>query len=140
MSKEENNKQKVFSRELTEGYYNFNVTINGNFKNTLEFLKEKGYDALAKNNIAGKNMYILDKPVKYTDDYSVSSDGTKVLISPQDASRLYDEYGFVPDKTDVQTTDYYFIYDYAPGQDGLYDYFVRIPAQQLPDYLSKYVK
>lgn len=140
MSKEENNKQKVFSRELTEGYYNFNVTINGNFKNTLEFLKEKGYDALAKNNIAGKNMYILDKPVKYTDDYSVFSDGIKVLISPQDASRLYDEYGFVPDKTDVQTTDYYFIYGDAPGQDGLYDYFVRIPAQQLPDYLSKYVK
>lgn len=140
MSDEENAVQKVFSNKTDYGYYDFTVSMNGYFKNTLEFLSQKGYDTLIKNNILSSDFAITEEPIEFnhTVPYSYTVDCEQITISADDASKVYDEYAFREEKDSEQK--YYCLYSRKNDTDNKYDYFIKIPVGELPDYLRKYVK
>ncbi len=139
MSEEENAVQKVFSNKSEYGYYDFTVSLNGYFENTLKFLKQKGYDTLIKNNILSSDFAITEQPIDFSNTvpYSSAVNCEQIIISPEDASKLYDEYAFKEEDDSEKT--YYCLYSQENDINNKYDYFIRIPVDKLPDYLVKYI-
>lgn len=138
ISKEENIKLKIFDDKPIKDFYECHISINGNYKNTLEFLKDVGYGNLVKNYILRDGLFITENiPVS---DGDMLTEANMVLLDNIDAQKLYDEYAFSEDLDNENTTDCYYVFGKNQDEKYKYNCFVKIPKNQMPDYLLKYVK
>lgn len=152
ISREHNENKGAFINTGTENYYWFNLTINSAYKNTIAFLKEKGYNDYARNAFAG-NMYIDGSTFtvsngKYThkgktneyDEFIMDTVNMKKL-SFEDAAKII-ELSKSLNRDDVpKDGNYYYIFCHRGGS-ILYssEKCCVIPSDNIPDYLKKYLK
>lgn len=145
LSEEENNTYKVFKDYETEGrYYSyyFDIQITPEFKNTVAFLKEKGYYNNARESFV-QNMYISTAPVE-TDEEKLQrchlAEAT-ALLETADAQQLFDETAAVPYDSDIVQGENYYVFC-SGGKDEYYclgSECFSFKADELPEYLRKYV-
>lgn len=164
-SKEENDRlhyfdDSVYGENAMPNYtYGIGVGINGNYKNTLEFLRENGYYDDIINEIAS-NLSILKIPVtketeesdfteeiyRYKNDtgryeeFYVNTDDL-VYLQAQDAKALAELILITPDCTGKQGSAYY-IYSFPKDERTVLTFGDRITAfdsENLPEVLKKYV-
>ena len=148
-SPKENKKSKIFVDDGREHYYNFSLTLNRNYVNTINFLKEKGYYDLIRNNISerfciAKDTFTRDV-TSYTYhgekntylDFQVAPDST-VKISSEDGKQIFDL--IMSQKySDLAMGENYLILC-EPSQ-TLYssNYALCLPAGELPEFIKKYL-
>lgn len=148
-SPKENKKSKIFVDDGRKHYYNFSLMLNRNYVNTINFLKEKGYYDLIRNNISerfciAKDTFTRDV-TSYTYhgekntylDFQVAPDST-VKISAEDGKQIFDL--IMSQKySDLSMGENYLILC-EPSQ-TLYssNYALCFPAGEMPEFIKKYL-
>lgn len=164
-SKEENDRMhyfddSVYGESARPNYpYGFGIGINGNYKNTFEFLRENGYYDDIINEISS-NLSILKIPVtketeesnfneniyRYKndtgnyDEFYINTDDL-VYLQIQDAKALAELILITPDCSEKQGDSYY-IYSFPKDERNVLTFGDRITAfdsENLPEILKKYV-
>ncbi len=152
-SSEENKKEKIFkdNDESRNHYYNFSVNLNKHYKNTFDFLKEKGYYDLIRNNVS-ENMFIVtksiirdeinyiygDKKDRYMDMRIFESD--LIAVDAEDAKNIFDMC-LVNEYSELAMGENFLVYCGNHHYDGYYAsaYMYSFPKEKMPEFLRKYV-
>ena len=168
LSYQKNKERNVFR---TDGYYKenesdinneyrtkaFNFSINPNYKNTISFLKEKGYyDEIAE--MTSEKFYFLKEPfvlenepdknienVGYTREMSYKEEVLSVeeekcvKISKEDARILFDMI-FEGRKRATEAGEYYAVFCKSDSYGGMWltERCIEFKKDELPDFLKKY--
>ncbi len=136
-------------------YYNFDITINSNYKNAMAFLKEKGYYNLAVSKVAD-GMYItkdthnrdkqeteyydyLDAPAAKVYSNHNLNETEVVKIDLEDAKLLINEH-IAGNEYPDETGENYLVF-IRDGNSALYtsSRCMAFTPETLPEYLIKYV-
>ena len=142
-----------------ENYYGLYRAINPNYKNTIKWLYDNGYGDLIRYN--SNAAYYIEKDAqsanrRHKNDVARDNQSTETeysadkfaKIDPSDVGALIDfAYGYVENSND--DTPMYFIYAIGNPETGditaqaqRYGYLnsiIGVSAEQLPDFLAKYV-
>lgn len=142
-----------------ENYYDLYRVINPNYKNTIKWLYDNGYGDLIRYN--SNAAYYIEKDAqsanrRHKNDVARDNQSTETeysadkfaKIDPSDVGALIDfAYGYVENGND--DTPMYFIYAIGNPENGditaqaqRYGYLnsiIGVSAEQLPDFLAKYV-
>lgn len=147
-----NEKTHLFKPDGREYYYNFSICINLNYTNTLDYLKEKGYYDLIRNNISDK-FSMVKTPVKreltrYTykgeeskyGDFTVISDDM-VRISKEDGFKLFD-ICMERNHGEMEPGENYIVRTTGDTNSIFYasNYTISFKEDKLPEFLLKYLQ
>lgn len=158
MSKDDNDKLRVFNGSYDKHYYSFNLGINENYTNTMALLDKLGYTELVRTRVADEaSITILKYPVESTENgyivngktYTKNSDtDTKlakdeVELSKKDAALLMQNPGVIKNTDDLKGNVYPVRInnpDYRDSYYGVHDLIYSISADDMPEYLQKYLQ
>ena len=139
-SERENKTEKIFKTGYGNDYMYFDITINGNFTNTISFLKDKGYYNQFYGLLFKKGMYVTKGAYEesYLETGEVFTSSNVVFVNETDGYGLYDRYAFrVCNDSDGEK--YYYIYSSDAYDNKLaQNYIFMVPEKELSEYIEKY--
>ncbi len=148
-----NSEYDPFDNEAKYVYLNFRLTLNANFKNTYNFLKEKGYyDTIIKQ--LGQGIVICKEPIFSAGEIctykGVTGEFSEFIISRNDCvdlegidEQVLAEVMATQRSTEISDGKSYMVYvGLSNYGEELYavDNAMIINAEKMPEYLKKYVK
>lgn len=134
---EENKEEKIFKNNDSDQYLYFDITVNGNFSNTINYLKEKGYYNQAYSLLFKKGIYMGKSPTANESDKQLEISPAE-LIDENDKLNLFNDFAFRSFDYEKNEKSYY-IYTKDAYDDKIFEnYILKIPEKELPDYMKKY--
>lgn len=139
-SESENKTEKIFKTGYGNDYMYFDITINGNFTNTIGFLKDKGYYNQFYGLLFKKGMYVTKTAYEesYLETGEVFASSNVVFVNEADGYGLFDRYAFRA-CNDSDGEKYYYIYSSDAYDNKLaQNYIFKVPVKELSEYMEKY--